>query len=76
MFYDFLERKNSFLTYKNKKLKKSKSRDFSKGVSPWFWSKIGHICKVLFYFIKSQVFDYFNFLFSFVRKLFFCSTIS
>ena len=42
VFYDILERKNAFLGYKNTKLKKSKIWDFSKGVSPWFWWKIGH----------------------------------
>ena len=31
-----------FLSYKNKKFKKSKNGYFFKGVSPWFWSKIGH----------------------------------
>ena len=36
VFYDILERKNAFLGYKNKKLKKSKNWDFSKGVNPWF----------------------------------------
>ena len=41
-FYDILERKNAFQGYKNTKLKKWKYWDFSKGVSPWFWSKIGH----------------------------------
>ena len=39
IFYDILERKKAFLGYKNKKLKKSKSWHFSKGVNPWFWSK-------------------------------------
>ena len=29
----------AFLGYKNKKFKKSKNGSFSKGVSPWFWSK-------------------------------------
>ena len=43
VFYDILERKNAFLGYKNKKLKKSKNWHFSKGVNPWFWSKKGHI---------------------------------
>ena len=43
VFYDILERENSFLGYKNKKLKKSKSWHFSKGVNPWFWSKNCHI---------------------------------
>ena len=40
VFYNILERKNAFLGYKNKKVTKSKNWDFSKGVSPWFWSKI------------------------------------
>ena len=40
--YDILEPKNTFLGYKNKKFKHLKIWDFSKGVSPWFWSKIGH----------------------------------
>ena len=42
VFYDILEQKNAFLGYKNTKLKKSKNWDFSKGVSPWFSSKIFH----------------------------------
>ena len=42
VFYVILERKNAFLGYKNKKFKKSKNWHFSKGVSPWFWSKFGH----------------------------------
>ena len=42
VFYDILERKNAFLGYKNKKFKKSKNWDFSKGVNPWFWSKNRH----------------------------------
>ena len=33
-FCDVLERKNAFLGYKNKKLKKSKNCHFSKGVDP------------------------------------------
>ena len=45
VFYDILERKNVFLSYKNKKFKKSKNCHFFKGVSPWFWSKIGHFSK-------------------------------
>ena len=48
VFYDILERKIAFLGYKNKKFKKSKNCCFSKGVSPWFWSKIGHFC--IFFF--------------------------
>ena len=41
-FYGILERKNAFLGYKNKKLKRSKNCHFSKEVNPWFWSKNGH----------------------------------
>ena len=33
---DILERKQAFLDYKKKKVKKVKNWDFSKGVSPWF----------------------------------------
>ena len=48
VFHDILEGIYAFLGYKNKKFKKSKKWDFSKGVSPWFWSKIGHFCMFLF----------------------------
>ena len=47
-FYDIQERKNAFLGYKNKKLKKSKNWHFSKGVNPWFWSKNGHFSNLFF----------------------------
>ena len=40
-FTNILERKKVFLSYKNKKFKKSKNWHFSKGVNPWFWSKNG-----------------------------------
>ena len=43
VFYDILEPKNAFLGYKNKKFKNSKNWHFSKEVSPWFWSKNGHL---------------------------------
>ena len=46
VFHDILERKNASLGYKNKKIKKSKN--FSKGVNPWFWSKNGHFSKCFF----------------------------
>ena len=49
VFYDFLERKNAFLGYKNKKFKKSKFDIFLKVVSPWFWSKIGHFSTLFFF---------------------------
>ena len=41
VFYDMLERENTFLGYKNMKSKRSKNWHFSKGVNPWFWSKNG-----------------------------------
>ena len=42
VFCDILERKNTFLGYKNMTSKKSKNWHFSQGVNPWFWSKNGH----------------------------------
>ena len=48
VFYDILDDRNAYLEYKKKKLKKSKYWDFSKGVSPWFWSKIGNFSRFLF----------------------------
>ena len=48
VFYDILERKNAFLGHKNKKLKKSKNSQFSKGVNPWFWSKNGDFSNFFF----------------------------
>ena len=42
VFYGILERKKTFLGYKNKKFKQSKNWHFSKEVNPWFWSKSGH----------------------------------
>ena len=35
-----LKRKKEFLDFEIRKLKNSKNSDFSKGFSPWFWSKI------------------------------------
>ena len=48
VFYDNPERKNAFLCYKNKQFEKLKNWYFSKGVSPWFWSKIGHFLNFFF----------------------------
>ena len=48
VFHDILQRKNSFLRYKNKKFKKSKNWHFSKVVNPLFWSKNGHFSKLFF----------------------------
>ena len=39
VFYDILERKNAFLGYKNKKLKKCNNWHFPKGVNPWWRAK-------------------------------------
>ena len=43
ILYDLLERKNAFLAYKNKKIKKSKN-----SVNQWFWSKNGHFSNFFF----------------------------
>ena len=47
-FYDTLEGKNAFLSYKNKNFKKSKNWHFSNGVNPWFWSKNGNFSNFFF----------------------------
>ena len=39
-FDDIPEKKKAFLDYKKQEVKTVKNWDFSKGVSPWFWSKI------------------------------------
>ena len=48
MFYDIVKQKTIFLACKNKKFKKSKNWDFSKGVNPSFWSKNGHFSNFFF----------------------------
>ena len=48
VFYDILEREKAFLGYKTKKFKKSTNLHFSKGVSLWFWSEIGHFSIFVF----------------------------
>ena len=45
---DIVERKNAFLGYKNKKIKKSKNWHFSKEFNQWFWSKNGHFSNFFF----------------------------
>ena len=40
MFHESLHTKTSFKDYENSKLKESNNWDFSRGYSPWFWSKI------------------------------------
>ena len=53
VFYDVLERKNAFPGIKNKKFKMSRKWKFSKGVSPWFWSKIVNFFLLLFHVKKA-----------------------
>ena len=48
VFYEILGRRNAFLGYKNRKLKKWKNFHFSKGVNPWFWSKNGRFSNLFF----------------------------
>ena len=36
------ERKKAFPDYRNNQVKKPKISDFSKGISPWIWLKIGN----------------------------------
>ena len=40
VFDNILETENAFKTIKNEMLKKSIHWDYSKGVSPWFWTKM------------------------------------
>ena len=48
VFYYILERENAFLSYKNKKCKKSKNWHFYKVVNPCFWSKNRHFSNFFF----------------------------
>ena len=47
-FYVIVEWRNAFLDYKKNSLKKSRNWDFSKGISPSFWSKTGNFSRFLF----------------------------
>ena len=49
VFSDILQREDSFLGYKNKKFKNSKTWHFFKRVNPWFLSKNGHFFKLFFW---------------------------
>ena len=49
VFYDILERKNAFLGYKKKKLKKSKNWHFSKSFNSRFFSKNDHFSNIVFF---------------------------
>ena len=48
VFYNNIELKKAFLTFKKNMFKKSKKSDFSIEVSPWFWSKIDPFAIFLF----------------------------
>ena len=62
LFYDILERKNAFLNYTNKNLKKSKNWNFSQGVNPWFWSKYDHFSNFVFLAILGRENVFYNIL--------------
>ena len=49
IFYDILEGKNAFQSYKNKKFTQSKNWHFSKGVNPLFCSNNGHFSNIFFF---------------------------
>ena len=48
VFNAILERKNPFLSYKNRKIKKSKNWLFPKGGNSWFLPKNGHFSNFFF----------------------------
>ena len=54
VFFDIQEQQKALLSYKNKKVKKSKNCHFYKGVNPWFWSKNGHFCTLFLSNIGQQ----------------------
>ena len=58
-FYDFLEKKNAFLGYKNKKFKSRKIDLFPKG---WFWLKKRHYSNFFFLSNIGQESDFYNIL--------------
>ena len=49
VFYDILEQKNAFLSYKNKNFQQSKNWHFSKGVNAYFGSKNSHFSNFFFF---------------------------
>ena len=48
-FADVLDKKEIFKDYKNNCLRKAQNKNFSKGVTPSFWSKIGDFFNSDFY---------------------------
>ena len=49
VFADFLNKKEAFKDYKNNCVRKTQNCNFSKGVSPSFWSKIRDFLKLDFF---------------------------
>ena len=49
VFADFLDKKEAFKDYKNNCVRKTQNWNFSKGVSPSFWSKIRDFFKLDFF---------------------------
>ena len=49
VFADFLDKKEAFKHYKNNCVRKTQNENFSKGVSPSFWSKILDFFNFYFY---------------------------
>ena len=54
LFYNILQQKNAFVSYKNKNFKKSKNSHFSKGVRLWFSSKNGHFSNFPFQALQAR----------------------
>ena len=46
VFGYFLDKKEIFKDYKNNSFRKTQNKNFSKRVSPSFWSKIGDFCQL------------------------------
>ena len=49
VFADVLDKKEAFKDYKNNCVRKTQNKNFSKGVSPSFWSKILDLFNFDFY---------------------------
>ena len=49
VFADVLDKKEAFKDYKNNCVRKTQNQNFSKGVSPSFWSKIWDFFNFDFY---------------------------
>ena len=60
VFYEILERENTFLGYKNKKFKKSKNCIILKGLIHGFWTKMSFFWTSVFYgkIGQENVFDH------------------